>query len=124
MAAMADQRKPLLWVGSSRKDLLAMPDDVVAVFGFALHLAQTGKKHEQTKLLKGFGGASVLEVVEDRSHGRYVPGGLHGQDRRGGLRVALFPEEVQARDRNAKAGDEFDSGTFEGGARPCQRSLK
>jgi phage-related protein len=42
-----------------------MPDDVVDVFGFALHLAQTGKKHEQAKPLKGFGGASVLEVVED-----------------------------------------------------------
>ena len=42
-----------------------MPDDVIDVFGFALHLAQTGKKHGQTKPLKGFGGASVLEVVED-----------------------------------------------------------
>ncbi len=42
-----------------------MPSDVVDVFGFALHLAQSGKKHEQAKPLKGFGGASVLEVVED-----------------------------------------------------------
>lgn len=42
-----------------------MPDDVVDVFGFALHLAQTGKKHDQAKPLKGFGGAGVLEVVED-----------------------------------------------------------
>ena len=57
--------KPLLWVGSSKKDLLAMPDDVVDVFGFALHLAQTGRKHDHAKPLKGFGGAGVLEVVED-----------------------------------------------------------
>ena len=57
--------KPLMWVGSSKKDLLSMPDDVVDVFGFALHLAQTGKKHDQAKPLKGFGGAGVLEVVED-----------------------------------------------------------
>lgn len=42
-----------------------MPDDVVDVFGFALHLAQNGKKHDQAKPLKGFGGAGVLEVVED-----------------------------------------------------------
>lgn len=42
-----------------------MPEDVVDVFGFALHLAQMGKKHDQAKPLKGFGGASVLEVVED-----------------------------------------------------------
>ncbi len=42
-----------------------MPEDVIDVFGFALHLAQMGKKHDQAKPLKGFGGASVLEVVED-----------------------------------------------------------
>ena len=57
--------KPLYWVGSSKKDLLAMPDEVIDTFGFALHLAQSGKKHGQTKPLKGFGGAGVLEVVED-----------------------------------------------------------
>jgi phage-related protein len=62
---MPSSVKPLLWVGSSKKDLLAMPDDVVDIFGFALHLAQTGKKHDQVKPLKGFGGAGVLEVVED-----------------------------------------------------------
>jgi phage-related protein len=62
---MSDHLKPLQWVGSSKKDLLAMPDDVIDVFGFALHLAQTGKKHDQAKPLKGFGGASVLEMVED-----------------------------------------------------------
>ena len=44
---------------------------MVDVFGFALHLAQTGKKHEQAKPLKGFGGASVLEVVEDHMGDTY-----------------------------------------------------
>jgi phage-related protein len=62
---MTDALKPLQWVGSAKKDLLAMPDDVQDVFGFALHLAQAGKKHDQAKPLKGFGGAGVLEVVED-----------------------------------------------------------
>ena len=42
-----------------------MPEDVIDVFGFALHLAQTGKKHANAKPLRGFGGAGVLEVVED-----------------------------------------------------------
>lgn len=41
-----------------------MASDVIDVFGFALHLAQSGKKHEHAKPLKGFGGAGVLEVVE------------------------------------------------------------
>jgi phage-related protein len=63
--------KPLQWVGSSKKDLLAMPDDVIDVFGFALHLAQTGQKHDQSKPLKGFGGAGVLEVVEDHMGDTY-----------------------------------------------------
>jgi phage-related protein len=63
--------KPLHWVGSSKKDMLAMPDDVVDVFGFALHLAQSGKKHGDAKPLKGFGGASVLEVVEDHMGDTY-----------------------------------------------------
>lgn len=62
---MPNPIKPLQWVGSSKKVLLAMPNDVLDVFGFALHLAQTGKKHDQAKPLKGFGGAGVLEVVED-----------------------------------------------------------
>lgn len=33
--------------------------------GFALYLAQRGGKHPDAKPLKGFGGAGVLEVVED-----------------------------------------------------------
>jgi phage-related protein len=68
---MSDQLKQLHWVGSSKKDLLAMPSGVVDVFGFALHLAQSGKKHDQAKPLKGFGGASVLEVVEDHMGDTY-----------------------------------------------------
>ena len=57
--------KPLEWVGSSKKDLLACPEDVQDTFGYALHLAQSGEKHDQAKPLMGFGGAGVLEVVED-----------------------------------------------------------
>ena len=57
--------RPLYWVASSKKDLLALPEEVVDVFGYALYLAQIGKKHEQAKPLKGFGSAGVLEVVED-----------------------------------------------------------
>ena len=36
----------------------------VDVFGFALHMAQSGKKHDQAKPLKGFGRASVLELLK------------------------------------------------------------
>ena len=67
---LPDIPKPLYWTGSTKKDLLALPDEVIDVFGFALFLAQTGRKHEQAKPLQGFGGASVLEVVEDHMASR------------------------------------------------------
>jgi phage-related protein len=57
--------KPLYWMGSSRKDLLSLPEEVIDTFGYALYLAQIGKKHAQAKPLKGFGSAGVLELVED-----------------------------------------------------------
>ncbi len=48
-----------------------MPAEVQDVFGFALHLAQSQKKHPDAKPLKGFGGAGVLEVVENFSGDTY-----------------------------------------------------
>ena len=59
------QPRPLEWIGSSKKDLMALPPEVVDVFGYALYLAQTGERHDQAKPLRGFGSAGVLEVVED-----------------------------------------------------------
>ncbi len=58
-------RKPLKWVGSAKRDLDAMPEDVKDVFGHAIDLAQAGGKHQDAKALSGFGSAGVLEVVED-----------------------------------------------------------
>jgi len=57
--------KPLFWVGSSKRDLKSFPVDVRRMMGFALWQAQCGRKHVDAKPLKGFGGAGVLEVVED-----------------------------------------------------------
>ncbi|OGA61667.1 MAG: addiction module toxin RelE [Betaproteobacteria bacterium RIFCSPLOWO2_12_FULL_65_14] len=59
------QPRPLEWIGSSKKDLMALPAQVVDVFGYALYLAQTGGRHDQAKPLRGFGSEGVLEVVED-----------------------------------------------------------
>ena len=38
--------KPLYWVGSSKKDIALMPEEVQDIFGSALYLAQIGRKHE------------------------------------------------------------------------------
>jgi len=66
---MKEQLKDLYWIGASKKELGALPNEVVDVFGYALHLAQAGLKHNQAKPLKGFGG--VLEVVEDFKRDTY-----------------------------------------------------
>lgn len=57
--------KPLGWIGSSYRDLLALPKNVVREFGYALYRAQRGEMPMHAKALKGFGGGSVVEVVED-----------------------------------------------------------
>jgi len=65
--------KPLVWMGSSKKDLLRMPAPVMDVFGYAFFLAQSGGRHASTKVLKGFGDASVMEVLaSDRGAYRAV----------------------------------------------------
>lgn len=48
-----------------------MPEDVQDTFGYALHLAQIGGKHDQAKPLRGFGSAGVLEVVESEDNSTY-----------------------------------------------------
>ena len=57
--------RPLIWVGSSLEDLRTFPDPVKQTMGYALYLAQMGGKHPHAKPLRGFGGAGVLEVVDD-----------------------------------------------------------
>ena len=68
---MTDERadeppfKPVVWIGSSRKDLREFPDIVQDHVGYALYVAQQGGKHRDTKPLSGFGGAGVVEIIKD-----------------------------------------------------------
>ena len=55
--------KPVHWVGSSKKDLLTFPEQVVSDMGYALGLAQLGGKHPEAKPWKGQG-SGVFELVE------------------------------------------------------------
>ncbi len=64
-------QKPLYWVGSSKKDLIALPDSVRRFFGHALNVAQHGERHDATKVLKGFAGGGVLEIIKDDAAGTY-----------------------------------------------------
>jgi phage-related protein len=65
--------KPLRWIASAKDDLSAMPTEVRRAVGYALFAAQQGEKHDDAKVLKGFGDAAVLEA-----RWRYVPRRLHG----------------------------------------------
>lgn len=68
---MHEAERPLFWIGSSHKDLVAMPVEVRRRFGYALSLAQWGDRDDAAKVLHGFGGAGVLELVEDDVGGTY-----------------------------------------------------
>ncbi len=53
------------------EDLKEFPEEVRGEVGYALYLAQTGSRHPNAKPLKGFGGARVLEIVEDYAGDTY-----------------------------------------------------
>ena len=57
--------KPVIWVGSSHKDLCEFPEPVQDHMGYALYVAQRGGKHRDAKALAGFGGAGVVEIIKD-----------------------------------------------------------
>ena len=51
ISPMSPFEKSLKWIGSSHKDLMALPVDVRKFFGFALSLAQAGDEHDAAKAL-------------------------------------------------------------------------
>jgi phage-related protein len=69
-AKRAAGEKPLFWVGSSKRDLLAFPEEVKDDLGVALSVAQFGGKHPNAKPWKG-AGSGVLEIVEDHRGDTY-----------------------------------------------------
>ena len=64
---MADRPtlKPVIWIGSSHRDVCQFPEAVQSRVGYALYVAQQGGVHRDAKVLRGFGGAGVVEVVSD-----------------------------------------------------------
>jgi phage-related protein len=63
MSQSASRQKPLEWVGSAKKDLLAFPEAARRNAGYALGLAQLGGKHADAKPWQGEG-AGVYEHVQ------------------------------------------------------------
>jgi phage-related protein len=63
--------KTVVWVGPTRKELKEFPRPVQRAVGLALYAAQLRETPPDVKPLKGFGGAGVLEVVEDHRGDTY-----------------------------------------------------
>ena len=57
--------RPCLFIGASRRELKALPDEFQDEIGHALYEVQCGGKPVSAKPLKGFGGGGVLEIVEN-----------------------------------------------------------
>jgi phage-related protein len=64
--------RPLIWRGTSKSDFAAFPSSVQREMGYALFLAQMGERHAtMAKTLKGFGGATVIEVKQSHEGNAY-----------------------------------------------------
>jgi phage-related protein len=61
----------VIWIGSSRDDLRRFSEAVQDEVGYAIYFAQRRRRHTSTKVLKGFGGAGVLEIIENDAGGTY-----------------------------------------------------
>ena len=66
----ARSERPLYWVGSSKRDLLEFPEEVVDNIGYALSVVQYGGRPPSAKPWKGLG-SGVSEIVEDDASGTY-----------------------------------------------------
>ena len=68
---MTDTIRPVIWIGSSLRDLRGLPQEVRRDIGQALYTAQQGATDPAAKPLKGFGGTRVMEIVERDRSGAY-----------------------------------------------------
>lgn len=107
--------KPILWIGSSKRDLREFPNDPRAEVGRALNVAQFGGRSGNVKMLRGFGGGNMLEVVEDYDTDTYraiytvrfaraivVLHAFQKKSKRGGQMTQQDKELIQHRLRDAR----------------------
>lgn len=64
-------RKPLDWIGTSKKDLLELPEQIRRMIGYSLNLAQSEREDSDSKPLKGFGNANIREIIKNDAGGTY-----------------------------------------------------
>ena len=82
---------------------MAFPATVQREMGYALFLAQAGKRHAtMAKPLKGFGGGTVVEVKESYGGDAYRAG-QYSAFCRSGIRTLRVPEKSKTGVRTPKA---------------------
>jgi phage-related protein len=120
--------KPLEWIASSKKDLIAMPDPVQDNFGFALFQAQIGEKHDDAKPLKGFKGSGVLEIVDDFDGDTYravytvrfneVVYVLHVFQKKSKRGIATAKQDIELIERRLKTAQEHYQSNYDKQSQP------
>lgn len=63
--------RPIHWMVSTKKDLREFPEPVKDMIGRSLLDVQFGDKPQNATPLSGFGGAGVLEIIEDHDGATY-----------------------------------------------------
>lgn len=63
--------KKLFFIDSTKKDIKGLPKEVKSVFRYALYVAQNGKHPPKSKILKGFGVAGILEIIQNFNKDTY-----------------------------------------------------
>ena len=63
--------KPVIWIGSSRRDIQDLPEDVQDEMGYVLHLIQNGEWDSSIKPLKGRDLSGVYEIRTDYDSDTY-----------------------------------------------------
>lgn len=62
--------KELRWIGSSKKDLMKFPKEVIQEMGYALYYAQRNEHYSKTKSFRGYG-LGVYEVTIEYERNAY-----------------------------------------------------
>lgn len=110
---MSEVERPVVWVGSSRRDLREFPREVRRDIGRALYAAQDGEIDPAAKPMRGFCGGSIVEIIAHHRGDTWrncLYRSFCGSD----LRTARVPEEVETWDRHRETGYRTDSAAFGG----------
>lgn len=55
--------RPIIWIGSSLRDIRLFPAEIRRDIGYALFAAQEGETDPEAKPLRGFSGGGVMEII-------------------------------------------------------------